>query len=73
MSKYVSDGIRLKNATQHAIKKEKEKQYQRDAYQLRKRAQVVGLELLGNGRHTKGTREKWLRELVALENEHKDK
>ena len=67
-SKYVSDGKKLKAATKFVLKQEKSKQYQRDAYQLRKRAKAVDLELLPNGRHSKGVREKWMKELEKREN-----
>lgn len=68
-SKAVSDGIKIRAATKFAIQQEKEKIYQKDAYQLRKRAKKVGLKLLGNGRHSKGTRQNWLKELEKLEKE----
>ena len=50
-------------------KKEKKRQYQQQAYQLRKRAKAVDLELLPNGRHSKGVREKWMKELEKREND----
>ena len=36
-------------------------------YQRRKRAKNVGLELLSAGRHGKGAREKWWKELESRE------
>lgn len=63
------DAKRLKDATKYAIDKEKKRLYQKEAYQLRKRANKVGLKLLGNGRHSKGARENWLKELEKLEKE----
>ena len=47
----------------------KEKEYQKNAYQLRKRAKAVGLELLPSGRHSKGKRKEWLKKLEQLEKE----
>ena len=38
-------------------------------YLIRKRAQAVGLELLGSGRHTKSERDNWMRKLEKLEKE----
>ena len=58
---------RVVKATKTAIRKSKEKDYQKRAYETRKRAKAVGLELLGNGRHSKGVREKWMKELERLE------
>ena len=63
------DGKKLKAATKFAIQKEKKRQYQQQAYQLRKRAKAVDLELLPNGRHSKGVREKWMKELEKREND----
>lgn len=60
---------RLIAKTQHFIKKEKEKSYQHSAYELRKRAKAVGLDLLPAGRHSKGVRKEWLLELERLEKE----
>ena len=57
----------LKESTIKQIKKEKVKKQLNNAYRLRKRANAVGLELLGSGRQSKGTREKWLEELERLE------
>lgn len=68
MSKSVKDGKKLKAATKFALEQEKKKQYQKDAYQLRKRAKAVDLELLPNGRHSKGVRDKWMEELEKREN-----
>ena len=58
---------RVVKATKTAIRKSKEKDYQKRAYETRKRAKAVGLALLGNGRHSKGSREKWMKELERLE------
>ena len=55
--------------TKEFVKKEKEKEYQHNAYQLRKRAEAVGLELLPAGRHSKGKRKEWLLQLENLEKE----
>ena len=57
----------LKESTIKQIKKEKVKKQLNNAYRLRKRANAVGLELLGSGRQSKGAREKWLEELERLE------
>ena len=57
----------LKESTIKNIKKENVKQQLNIAYKLRKRAEAVGLELLGTGRQSKGAREKWLKELEKLE------
>ena len=57
----------LKESTIKQIKKEKVKKQLNNAYRLRKRANAVGLELLGSGRQSKGAREKWMEELERLE------
>ena len=57
----------LKESTIKQIKKEKVKKQLNNAYKLRKRAESVGLNLLGSGRQSKGAREKWLQELERLE------
>jgi len=57
----------LKQSTIKLIKKEKVKKQLNNAYRLRKRAEAVGLKLLGSGRQSKGAREKWLEELERLE------
>ena len=57
----------LKESTIKQIKKEKVKKQLNNAYRLRKRAEAVGLELLGPGRQSKGAREKWLEKLERLE------
>ena len=44
-----------------------EKKQQNSSYQIRKRANAVGLELLKGGRQSKATRQKWLEELERLE------
>ena len=41
--------------------------YQHNAYELRKRAKKVGLDLLPPGRHSKGERDAWLKKLEKLE------
>ena len=64
--KYEEDK-KIVRATKTAIRKSKEKDYQKRAYETRKRAKAVGLDLLGNGRHSKGVREKWTKELEQLE------
>ena len=57
----------LKKSTIKQIKKEKVKKQLNNAYRLRKRAEAVGLKLLGPGRQSKGAREKWLEKLERLE------
>ena len=57
----------LKESTIKEIKKEKVKKQLNNAYRLRKRAEAVGLKLLGSGRQSKGARDKWLEELQRLE------
>ena len=57
----------LKESTIKQIKKEKVKRQLNNAYRLRKRAEAVGLKLLGAGRQSKGAREKWLEKLERLE------
>ena len=57
----------LKKSVIKKIKKEKVKKQLNNAYRLRKRAEAVGLKLLGSGRQSKGAREKWLQELERLE------
>ena len=57
----------LKKSVIKQIKKEKVKKQLNNAYRLRKRAEAVGLKLLGSGRQSKGAREKWLQELERLE------
>ena len=58
---------KLKKSTIKQIKKDQVKRQLNNAYKLRKRAEAVGLPLLGTGRHSKGTREKWLEKLKRLE------
>jgi len=50
-----------------AIAVEKRNQRRRELHKWKKRAKAVGLALLGNGRHSKGSREKWMKELERLE------
>ena len=57
----------LNLATSKARKKAVEKVTQQKMYQMRKRAKNVGLELLSAGRHSKGAREKWWKELESRE------
>ena len=57
----------LKESTIKQIKKEKVKKQLNNAYRLRKRAEGVGLKLLGAGRQSKVAREKWMEELERLE------
>ena len=57
----------LKESTIKQIKKEKVKRQLSNAYRLRRRAEEVGLKLLGAGRQSKGARDKWLEELERLE------
>ena len=57
----------LEKALSSVKAKEKEKEYQKEAYKTRKRAKAVGLELLPSGRHSKGTRDNWKKELERLE------
>ena len=57
----------LNLATSKARKKAVEKVTQQKMYQRRKRAKNVGLELLSAGRHSKGAREKWGKELESRE------
>ena len=57
----------LKKSVIKQIKKEKVKKQLNNAYRLRKRAEGVGLKLLGAGRQSKGAREKWMEELERLE------
>ena len=50
-----------------SIKKKVEDKKQQSRYLVRKRALAVGLDLLPPGRHTKGTRDKWMAKLEELE------
>ena len=58
---------RLNVTTKYAQKKQSMKEKQHELYNLRKRAEKVGLPLLGRGRHSKGRRKEWVRELERLE------
>ena len=49
------------------LKKVKEAKDQHNAYQIRKRAKEVGLDLLPPGRHSKSVRDKWMKKLEKLE------
>tara|TARA_Y100001973_G_scaffold6132_1_gene8540 strand:+ start:78 stop:764 length:687 start_codon:yes stop_codon:yes gene_type:complete len=68
-----NDKPRLRQKKEKKKLKEKiqEKAQQSNAYQIRKRAKEVGLELLKGGRQSKATRQKWLAELERLETEKK--
>jgi hypothetical protein len=48
-------------------KRDKKLEGRKKTYQLRKRAKLVGLELLPKGRHSKTVRNKWLERLESLE------
>ena len=58
---------RLDKSYIKVLKDSQIKHKQQSAYQIRKRADEVGLPLLKGGRQSKGTREKWLKELERLE------
>ena len=62
---------RIISSTKELSQKQKEKSYQRNAYELRKRANAVGLDLLPSGRHSKGRRKEWLLKLEELEQNNK--
>jgi len=49
------------------LKRVKEANDQHNAYQIRKRAKKVGLDLLPPGRHSKSVRDKWMKKLEKLE------
>jgi len=57
----------LEVATRQARRIASDKDLQKEMYQRRKRAKAVGLELLPAGRSTKGSRDKWWKELERLE------
>ena len=64
------------HATLVTLKREKSPRYKADRadrYRLRKRAKAVGLEVLGRGKPTEAKRKKWLKELLRLEQEQKEK
>ena len=63
---------RVKKATKKAIISKEVKKKQADRYLIRKRAQVVNLELLPPGRHTKSERDMWMRKLEELELQQND-
>ena len=64
---------RVVNILKSEKDKLKKRNYQKSAYELRKRAKSVGLDLLPNGRQPKGARKEWLRRLEELEKQKKDK
>ena len=64
---------RVVNILKSEKDKLKKRNYQKKAYELRKRAKNVGLDLLPNGRQPKGARKEWLRRLEELEKQKKDK
>tara|TARA_X000001036_G_scaffold438753_1_gene487488 strand:+ start:990 stop:1817 length:828 start_codon:yes stop_codon:yes gene_type:complete len=64
-----SEKNRLEMARYSQIKKDKEAKTQHNAYEIRKRAKKVGLDLLPSGRHSKSARDEWMKKLIELENE----
>ena len=64
-----SEKNRLEMARYSQIKKDKEAKAQHNAYEIRKRAKKVGLDLLPSGRHSKSARDEWMKKLIELENE----
>ena len=58
---------RVDKLTFKSLKKGKIKKEQNSRYLIRKRAKAVGLDLLPPGRHSKGTRDKWIAKLEELE------
>ena len=64
-----SEKNRLEMARYSQIKKDKEAKAQHNAYETRKRAKKVGLDLLPSGRHSKSARDEWMKKLIELENE----
>ena len=58
---------RLSSLGFKSIKKKVIAKEQQSRYLVRKRAKAVGLDLLPPGRHTKGTRDKWMAKLEELE------
>ena len=58
---------RVSSLRHSEVKKVREANYQHNAYELRKRAKKVGLDLLPPGRHSKGERDAWLKKLEKLE------
>ena len=64
------------HATLVTLKREKSPRYKADRadrYRLRKRAKAVGLKTLGRGKPTEAKRKRWLKELLRLEQEQKEK
>ena len=49
------------------LKRVKEAKSQHSAYQIRKRAKKVGLDLLPPGRHSQSVRDEWMKKLEKLE------
>jgi len=62
-----NEKVKLSNYTRHSMKKESVAKQQNSAYQIRKRAKKVGLDLLPPGRHSKKVRLDWLKKLEKLE------
>ena len=60
---------RIKKIEKQLESKKTIKQKQNDRYHIRKRADVVGLELLPPGRHSKSQRQSWMNKLTKLERE----
>jgi len=63
-----SEKKELTSVTKHAMKKKDVADQQHSAYQMRKRAKAVGLDLLPGGRQSKKARLDWLKKLEKLEN-----
>ena len=64
-----SEKSRIQVARFSQIKKEKEADAQHSAYEIRKRANKVKLDLLPPGRHSQTTRDEWMEKLILLESE----
>ncbi len=58
---------KLLKVTRSSIKRNSQKDYQNKVYRIRKRAKAVGLALLPAGRHPKGRRTEWEKQLERLE------
>ena len=59
--------LKVEAMTKAEIERKKEQNYQKQAYQMRKRAKAVGLDLLPSGRQLESARRKWKEELEQLE------
>ena len=59
--------LKVEAMTRAEIEKGKLQNYQKQAYQMRKRAKAVGLDLLPSGRQLESIRRKWKEDLEALE------